>query len=296
MSTEARARDHLSIGLCAHIACMWEATARKPGNVHPSSDFTDTTYNDFLLSAAAVAPVFDIAAERSVGNTILDAIRATRRVVSRNTNLGIVLLLAPLAAVPCRTALTDGIHAVLANLSVLDSCAVYEAIRLASPGGMARVDEQDVATTPTQSLQSVMALAANRDSIALQYTNGFQDIFHDGTKALNLGLRQTGCLEDAIIHCHLSLMAALPDTLIARKLGMAEAEEAAHSAQRVINAGWPRSASGRNTLEELDGWLREKGNSRNPGTTADLVTACLFVALREGSITLPARYPWRISR
>src|SRR5438876_739889 len=90
--------DALPVGLCAQLACVLEATARKPGNVHRFMDFADTSYLDFLLSAAAIAPVMERAVGRPVGETVLEAIRATRRVTSANTNLGIVLLLAPLAA------------------------------------------------------------------------------------------------------------------------------------------------------------------------------------------------------
>src|SRR5690242_9458517 len=77
-------------GLCAQIACIWEATARKPGNVHRYRDFADTTYSDFLLSAAAIAPLMATACQRRVGATILEAVCATRNVTSTNTNLGIV--------------------------------------------------------------------------------------------------------------------------------------------------------------------------------------------------------------
>ena len=90
----------LPIGLCAQLACILEATARKPGNVHRYADFADATYLDFLLSAAAIAPVMEQAPRRRVGETVLRAVRATRRVVATNTNLGTILLLAPLAAVP----------------------------------------------------------------------------------------------------------------------------------------------------------------------------------------------------
>src|SRR5262245_61656852 len=90
----------LSIGLCAQLACILEVTARKPGNVHRYADFADTTYLDFLLSAAAIAPVMDRAPGRPVGETVLEAVTATRRVTGTNTNLGISLLLAPLASVP----------------------------------------------------------------------------------------------------------------------------------------------------------------------------------------------------
>src|SRR5207302_384138 len=90
----------LPTGLCAQLACIWEATARKPGNVHRYRDFSDCGYLDFLLSAAAVAPILEKAGERRVGATVLAGVHATRSVVITNTNLGILLLLAPLAAVP----------------------------------------------------------------------------------------------------------------------------------------------------------------------------------------------------
>jgi triphosphoribosyl-dephospho-CoA synthase len=97
-------------------------------------------------------------------------------------------------------------------------------------------------------------------------------------------------MESAIIHCHLHLLAGHPDTLIARKRGRAEAEEASRRAADVLAGGWPARAEGRAALAALDQWLRTDGHARNPGTTADLVTACLFVALRDGLIQLPQTF------
>src|SRR2546423_1507472 len=88
----------LNVSECVHLACVLEATARKPGNVHRFQDFDDLTYLDFILSAAAIAPFLDVASVFGVGRTALDCVRETRRVVTTNTNLGIILLLAPLAA------------------------------------------------------------------------------------------------------------------------------------------------------------------------------------------------------
>src|SRR5579872_5365243 len=138
-------------GLCAHLACVLEATARKPGNVHPSADFADLTYLDFLLSAAAVVPVLATAGERSVGASVLGCVQATRRVVRGNTNLGMVLLLAPLAAVREGEELRPGVRRVLAALDVEDSRRVFEAIRLAVPGGLGDAPQQDVRADPTRS-------------------------------------------------------------------------------------------------------------------------------------------------
>jgi triphosphoribosyl-dephospho-CoA synthase len=87
-------------------------------------------------------------------------------------------------------------------------------------------------------------------------------------------------------------MAVFPDSLIARKRGLAEAAEACQRAKRVLEAGWPHSGKGWDAFAELDLWLRAEGHGRNPGASADLVTACLFVALREGTITVPSPFPW----
>ncbi len=268
------------IGLCAQIACIWEVTARKPGNVHRFRDFDDSSYLDFLLSAAAIAPILAKASQRRVGLTVRDAVRATRQVTNANTNLGIVLLLAPLATVPQHEPLRTGVESVLADLDIEDSRLVFEAIRLASPGGLGRAEEQDVRDEPTLDLRQVMSLAAERDLIARQYANGFVEVFDDGVPVLREILRQTGSLEESIVRAQLDLMGKHLDTLIARKRGRAEAEEAVRRARAVLEAGM-------DALPEFDAWLRSEGNERNPGATADIVAASLFVCLREQWIDLP---------
>ena len=284
--------EPLPVGLCAQAACLLEATARKPGNVHRFRDFDDATLTDFLLSAAAVAPVLDGASRRRVGETVLQAVRATRRVCPSNTNLGIILLLAPLSAVPADEELRGGVEAVLSRLDREDARLAYQGIREANPGGLGEAPEQDVREEPTQSLREVMALIAGWDLVARQYANGFCEVFDEGVPVLRNSLARTAWLETAIVGCHLHLMARYPDALISRKRGQAEAEESAARARRVLEAGWPDAPGGAAALAELDAWLRAEGRGRNPGTTADLVTACLFVALREGIITLPPALPW----
>lgn len=281
----------LSVGLCAQIACIAEATARKPGNVHRFLDFEDVGLMDFLLSSAAVAPVLDGAATRPVGETILECVRATRNLVGSNTNLGIVLLLAPLATAARARDLRGALTAVLAALTVGDARTAYQAIQLARPGGLGTAASQDVREEPSQTLLQVMALAADRDLIARQYLNGFAEVFDDGLPVLASALARGRPLEEAVILCHLHLMSRHPDTLIARKRGISEAQEAARRARAVLDRGWPEDPSAEFALAELDGWLRADGNGRNPGTTADLVTACLFVALREGTIAVPFHFP-----
>lgn len=286
--------EPLAPGWCAQVACLWEATARKPGNVHRYRDFDDSGYTDFLLSAVAIGCVLERAAERGVGRTILEGMRATRRLVSTNTNLGILLLLAPLSAVPRAQPVRAGIRAVLDRLDQADAQCTYEAIRLAAPGGLGRVPEQDVHTDPTVTLGEAMALAANHDLIARQYTTGFADTFGDGLEGLRTGWKQTRSIEGGIITAHLQLLARHPDSLIMRKCGRDVAVEASRRAAGVLAAGWPHERSGQAAYASLDDWLRADGRARNPGATADLVTASLFVALREGIMTLPAPLPWSL--
>ena len=267
--------------LFAHAACVWEATARKVGNVHPGASFADAHYLDFILSAGSLASVIGEAASMPLGETILAAVRARKRVCATNTNLGIILLLAPLAA------RTD-----LDRLDRDDARNVYAAIREASAGGLGNVEAADVAEEPTISLREAMALAAHRDLIARQYANGFRDIHEFGVPALLGAWEELPCVEWAILNCQLRWLAAFPDSLIARKNGPAVAADVQARAVDFWNLGGFATAAGRTAGRELDAHLRADGHARNPGTTADLVTACLFLALRDRRLSPNAPFAW----
>ena len=282
----------LSRGQCVQLACMWEASARKAGNVHPGAGFSNLQFPDFLSSAMVIGPVFECAGQQPVGDTVLQAIRTTRTVVRTNTNLGIVLLLAPLAAPEPEELTTENMLNSLSELTVDDSVKVYEAIRLANPGGLKQVREQDVSKAPTLPLQEIMALSAKQDRIAEQYVSGFADILDKALDEFLEGLQGLNCLENAIINCQLNLLARHEDSLIRRKRGHSEAKHVSLMARKVLQSGWPIRKQGQVAFRELDDFLRAEGHERNPGTTADLVTACLFVALRKDKITLPLSMPW----
>ncbi len=220
----------LTPGQLAQAACLLEVTARKPGNVHRYADLPGLHLVDFLLSAMAIAEPLDQAGTIGVGCAILSAIEATRRVVSTNTNLGIVLLLAPLAAVPKTVDLADGIEDVLAATTVNDARHVYRAIRLAQPGGLGEVSDQDVAREPTITLTAIMAMAAERDLIARQYANGFREVLGEALPALHESLNEGWPLETAIVSSYLMVLARHPDSLIARKYGLVQAKEVSQHA------------------------------------------------------------------
>lgn len=279
MSHQATPRR--SRGQLASLACLYEVTAPKPGNVHRGADFEDMTFFDFVTSAIAITPAFEAANSQPVGKTVFDAISATRTAVNKNTNLGIILLLAPLAAVPDEVTINNGIKNVLDSLTTEDARLVYQAIRLASPGGMGQANEHDVNAKAPDDLLVAMQAAEDRDLIARQYTHGFSTILESIVPDLAES-NESMSLSDAIVYTHVRQMARMPDSLISRKLGDELATESADRAAQALVAGEPGSESYLQAIGELDFWLRSDGHRRNPGTTADLIAAALFVCLREG--------------
>jgi triphosphoribosyl-dephospho-CoA synthase len=281
--------SEFSIGQCATLACFLEATAPKPGNVHRGADFEDLTYPDLVTSAIVIGPILESACQRRLGETVLDAVRATRQAIGTNSNLGTILLLAPLAAVPREEPLASGIGRVLDRLDADDARLVYEAIRLARPGGLSRVEEADVAGEPPPDLIAAMRLAAGRDLVARQYSNRFREVLGDVVPALQSGLDRGWGTKGAIVHAQLTTMSRYPDSLIARKCGTETAQRAADHAAEVLQAGTPLDESFWQAADDLDFWLRSDGHRRNPGTTADLIAAGLFALLRDDKMKVGSR-------
>ena len=277
----------LSIGQCATLACLLEVTSSKPGNVHRGVDFADMTFGDFVSSSVAIGPVMERAASQGIGATVLAAIVATRQVTNVNTNLGTVLLLAPLSAVPREQSLADGIEEVIDSLVPEDAKGVYAAIQLAQPGGLGEVDEMDVRAAPPEDLVTAMGAAAERDLVAKQYVTGFDIVLNFVVPALVESQQAGWPLTTAAVHAAVRLLAKYPDSLIARKRGQETAKRATTLAQRVVDAGQPETPEYLRELEELDFWLRSDHHHRNPGTTADLIAAGLFAGLRAGKFQPP---------
>lgn len=266
-----------------------EATAPKPGNVHRGADFEDASYPDFIVAATLAGPIIDQAVELPLGQTVLSAVTITRTAVATNTNLGTILLIAPLAKVPRTASLREGVVTVLGNLTVQDAADVYEAIRLANPGGIGKVEARDVAGPAPDDLIEAMRLAAERDMVARQYAHNFSDVFATVVPCLERALASGWSLADSIVRVHLKVMSDFPDSLIARRRGIEVAHQAAGMARGVLASGCPGDEAYIRALGDFDFWLRADGHMRNPGTTADLVAAGLFVALRDEIIKPPFR-------
>jgi triphosphoribosyl-dephospho-CoA synthase len=292
---DGNAIDGTAIGTRAQLACLLEVSAHKPGNVSPDRHFHDTRYEDFLASAVAIGPLMAAAPTHPIGRTVIDAVTATTRWTRANTNLGIILLFAPLAHAAgdaSRPLETDAAHripalratlaAALAATTVDDARLAYAAIRHVAPGGLGDAPSADVADDPAITLRAAMALAADRDAIAREYVTDFSLTFDHGIPALARARQDHLPIDTAIVETFLGLLATTPDTHIARKRGAEAAAAVSAQAADVLAAGGVRTPRGRDAIAAFDAALRDPGNASNPGTTADLTAATLFVTLLAG--------------
>jgi triphosphoribosyl-dephospho-CoA synthase len=269
-------RDAIETAFVA--ACHAELHALKPGNVHVHSAGHGMDIHHFERAAAAAAP-FIADPSLSVGARILGAVKASFAVTGLNTNLGIVLLTAPLAAAadaPTGPAnLRERLAAVLDRLDKADATAAFEAIVLANPGGLGKAESGDVKEAATITLLEAMALAADRDRIAKAYVTCFEDLFDLGLPELYAARRAAANEGMAITALHMNYLAAFPDSHIVRKYGLNIAEGIQKEARDASALWHPAPTSDTwNPLLALDKSLKERGV--NPGTTADLVVATLF--------------------
>jgi triphosphoribosyl-dephospho-CoA synthase len=260
-------------------ACALDVAVRKPGNVSAASPGHGMHAALFLASAAAAAGPIS-SAGMAVGARIEAAVRAAWQASGCNTNLGIVLLCAPLLAAFERTggeggvdALRDALEAVLQSLDVADARAACRAIALAHPGGLGRVPEQDVHDEPTRDLRAVMALAAQRDRIARQYVHAHADVFTLGVPVFLSAQDPELAMESAF----LELLAAFPDSHIVRKHGDAVAQSVMADARP-----WRARARNGERLADDAAYIRWdedlKARGLNPGTSADLCVASALAA------------------
>jgi triphosphoribosyl-dephospho-CoA synthase len=261
-------------------ACWLDVAAFKPGNVSEASPGHGMTARDFCLSASVTAGILTEPG-LSLGDAVFRAVAMTRRRVGCNTNLGILLLCAPIAraARACERPqeLRQSLQRVIREANHADSARVFEAIRLASPGGLGSSPQYDVRqASPRAALRRVMAAAAEHDLIALQYATDYGDVF--GTALPRLQSlwprhRNEGC---AVTELYLHLLARFPDSHVARKHGPDKAAEVTLRAgrARTVLASRPGPRA-RRYLEALD--ARLKAEDVNPGTTADLTVATLFL-------------------
>jgi triphosphoribosyl-dephospho-CoA synthase len=265
-------------------ACLQELQALKPGNVHIFADGHDMQVMDFIQSAEVSAqPITTDAA--SIGERIYNATKATNDKVGMNTNLGILLLCAPLlqaySALPESEVSIDRLRQALIielnNLTVEDAQSVAKAIVLANPGGLKTSPAHDVNQTPDVTLYTMMQYAQDNDRIAWQYANAYADIFDYGLHFYAEGLERWGNDSWATTWLYISYLSTILDTHVIRKYGTVVAkavqEEALEIKAKIEVAGHPKLVM--KALMDWDGSL--KSRKLNPGTSADLTVATVVL-------------------
>jgi len=305
--------EHVS--RCLQLAILLEVSAYpKPGNVHRTTDFKETRYEHFLASAVAVAPHFRSAAEQGIrvsagkispcevgiGDTIKNAVMSVGEWQGGgNTLLGSIILLSPIAVAAGMTLaeeafslvkLREKMRVVVESSTPADAVAVYDAIGTAKPGGLGGAPKLDVTDPASRqkilegevTLFDVFKIASGYDSIASEWINNYSVTFDLGYPYFDQQLEETRDVNTATVHTFLKILSEVPDTLIARKVGLAKAKEVSAQVRQVLEAGGLTTPSGRDSLWKLDEKLRDPAHQLNPGTTADITAAVLTVSILKG--------------
>jgi triphosphoribosyl-dephospho-CoA synthase len=304
--SSAEKADHIS--RCLELAILLEVSGYpKPGNVHRTADFPETRYEHFLASAVAIAPSFKKAAKQGIklseekispsevgiGNIIKDAVNRMRMSQSGgNTLLGAIILLAPVAAAAgmingsfSLPKLRENIKVIVESTTPEDAVAVYDAIALLNPGGLNKVKKLDVTDPESKkrlldegvTLFDTFEIASSYDSVASEWVHNYPMTFDLGYPYFIKQLKETGEINTATVHTYLKILAEVPDTFIARKVGQAKAESISAEAEQVLKEGGLATPLGRNLLHKLDSKLRDSAHNLSPGTTADITETVLAI-------------------
>jgi triphosphoribosyl-dephospho-CoA synthase len=305
------------ISICLEMAILFEVSANKPGNVNFVIGFEGTRVEHFLASAVAAAPSFEAAAKRGIaiqkgklkisqagmGQLMRDCvadIRAWQK--GGNTLLGTVMLFIPMAVAAGMTPMNErsefDLRKIRENMKLAvesttpqDAVEVYNAIAIANPSGLNGAPDLSVTDASSKarlikenvSLFKVFQIAEGYDDICYEWVNNFPIMFDLAYPYLMNQLNGKGkCLNAAIIHTFLKVLAERPDTFISRKVGLERTLPISDEAKKILKLGGTETAQGRESILLFDKKLRGYGNNYNPGTTADITAASLALCTLSG--------------
>jgi len=291
------------IAKIAQISSVLEVSGYpKPGNVHRTRDFHDMVFEDFLISGIAIGDTIRQAAthaleinnsisfkEAKLGKYILQAVKETDNWIANNTNLGIIMLLTPIAMSAAISnnldQLRENINNLVINSTVIDAVALYDAISIADAGGMGEQEDFDVRSSDsTQELIEnnlnifdVLSISSSWDSLAMELTNKMPVTFDTGFPTF-FKLKKEFSINLATVITFLTILSQVPDTLISRKYGDEKAKEVSALAMDVLNSKDidDDMIEFNKKLIEFDDYLFE--NKLNPGTTADLTASSIMIS------------------
>lgn len=302
-------QDAHDIASCATLGSLLEVSAYpKPGNVHRTHDFPGTRFEHFLAAGVAIYPALLEAAQATIdgkypkdrqnllGETINKATQRTHVWQGGgNVNFGEILLLTPLV-IGAAMCLFEGdlsinhfrseATRVIANGSILDGVLVYQAFQVANPGSMGSRERYDV-TNPRaveeilhdkMTFRDLFLLNNGTDDISDELTQGFPRTFQEGLPHFAEELRASKNPNAAIVDTFLFLLGNKPDSFITRKVGAERAQAVQIRAKDVLSRGGMLAKGGEEAVWALDEKLQKEKGRLNPGTTADIIGATLFVA------------------
>jgi triphosphoribosyl-dephospho-CoA synthase len=280
------------------------SSSPKPGNVDRCHDFSDIRFHHFLTSAVSAYPVFRKAAssEGSPGSLILEGVAAWGDWNLRsNTHFGSLVLLIPLVLAAGRMAgheqgqetkqdesqengpddrVDDGLEEELARVlrstTVQDAIDFYRAFDLAG-ARVVHVDDFSLKDPDwerkliegNQSLLELMRLSLGHDIVAREWATDFERSFQLAGRLREM-VSIYG-LNDGVVRTFLEALAEVPDSLISAKFGRERAVEVSRMAIDAL------LDSTLNKAREMDCELNNR--DMNPGSTADLIAASLFISL-----------------
>jgi len=306
--------EHVS--KCLQLAILLEVSAYpKPGNVHRTFDFQETGYEHFLASTVALVPHLRHAAEQgkkvskqeiglnqiSIGKIIRNAAADVMTWQhGGNTLLGSIILLVPMATAAgltleentrfSKNKLRTNLKLVVESTTAEDAVNVYDAIALAQPGGLGKAPQFDVTDAKSKkqilekgiSLFEVFKISSAWDSISSEWITNYHITFDIGYPFFTRLLKETGNINVATVHTFLKILSEIPDTLIKRKAGEKKAKWVSSQARKILDEGGLTTSESRSSLFKLDRKLHDTNHKLNPGTTADITSAILAVAILNG--------------
>jgi triphosphoribosyl-dephospho-CoA synthase len=310
MQVDERARQ---ISKCLELAILLETSVNKPGNVNRMNGFEGTRYEHFLASAVAVTSSFELAAQRGIstsqGGISVSAVEVGQIIKESvmninawqhggNTLLGTVILLSPIAVAAGMVstveqdfmqAMRKKVKAVVEATTPRDAVNLYEAIKIAKPGGLGASSQLDVNDPNSAdrilkegiSLYQVFKIASEYDLISSEWVNDYHITFDTAYPSLTQQL-SSDKLDAAVIHTFLKVLAENPDTLIARKTSAEKARGISIEAREILELGGLETVKGKESLNKFDLRLRSSSNLLNPGTTADIIAAALALCVLAG--------------
>jgi len=274
----------------------------KPGNVHRTRDFQDMVFEDFIISGIVIGDTIREAATRAseinnsisfkeanLGKYILRAVKETDNWIANNTNLGIVMLLTPIAMSAAISSnleeLRNNIHNLIVHSTVIDTIALYEAINIADAGGMGDQKEYSVSSEEANNeliennlnIFDVLNISSSWDSLAKELTTKMPVSFDIGYPTFSR-LKKDLSVNTATVVTFLTILSEVPDTLISRKYGEEKAKEVSALAKEILPYFdiEDEMFDFNKKLAEFDDYLFK--NKLNPGTTADLTASSIMVS------------------